>query len=181
MILPKSSIKYATLITFLIILFISLVGYFIIYPNKQSTQYDLAESVAIPEQNQVPSEMDNWKTYSNRTLSFKYPPTFTQKYPGNPTILFNSSNQVEIYITEESTMMNECMVELAFENKSGFVVRKFEDLVTKDSDACSAKVVSVKEAWAVQTSQSYGPGIQISYPIENEQLINQIISTVRFK
>lgn len=125
------------------------------------------------------SDNSNWKTYTNKALSFKYPANWITN---GPFVLTGTSPSIRIAVSENSTLMNECMQETSVENKTGFVLRKFKRVVT--GEACSGGDASELETWVVKSADSFGPGIIITYSANDSALanpiINNILSTFKF-
>lgn len=124
-------------------------------------------------------ETANWKTYTNKDLSFKYPSDWSV----DDTVITATSPRVKIVIvSEDSTLMNECMEKIAEEIKNSLVVKKFARVIT--GAMCSTSDSTPREIWIVPSKDAYSPGISYGYSAtesqQAEEIFDQILSTFRF-
>ncbi len=88
---------------------------------------------------------------------------------------------MNITVAADTTLYNECMKESGTEEKTGFVVRRFTGVTT--GEACSGTSATQAEAWLVKSADSFGPGIKITYPPDNEvavQVTELVIGSFSF-
>jgi len=97
------------------------------------------------------------KTYTGKSFTFNYPSSWN--YDGSYTI--TSPNGIKIVANEEGTMMNECTQEQGTETKTGYVLKKYNRVA--NTEACAGGDILEKQIWVIKTSDSYGPGLQITY------------------
>mgnify|MGYP001616112663 CR=1 FL=1 len=120
----------------------------------------------------------NWKTYTNKALTFKYPDYMSE----DGSVLISQSPNFKVVAAEDSYMMNECMEQFSTEKYRNLVLRQFKRVVT--GEMCSGGDATARETWVVKSADSFGPGITIEYFESNsatiKPIIYQILSTFRF-
>lgn len=145
-------------------------------PSLSSEQ--LADSKPSPS----PDPTENWKTYSNNELSFKYPSDWTVDKVHNNRIISSDSKIIINIANSDSTLMTECMELDNIEKEDQLVVKHFSRVTT--GEMCSTNDPSPREKWIIPNQNSYSPGISYNYTTnenpEAKETFNQILSTFKF-
>lgn len=168
----------------IVILIALIVGGYLLY--QKQTKPVVFQPVAQPSPSPVISsaptgagETANWKTYTNKNLSFKYP----SEWSVNGVVITSNSPKVRMVVApKDSTLMNECMERTGEETKNGLIVKRFTRVTT--GAMCSTSDSSPREIWVVPSKDVYAPGISYEYSVtegqQAEEILDQILSTFKF-
>jgi len=150
--------------------------------SKQLSPFPESNIPTGTESTPTTNPTENWKTYSNNDLFFKYPPSWNVQKQHNNRIVSANSKIIINVATTDTTLMNECMKLDKVEDRNTFVIKHFSGATT--GEMCSANNFTSREKWIIPNKNAYSPGISYSYTTdespEAERVFNLILSTFKF-
>lgn len=184
---PVNSLKTILLIVVGLV-FVSAIAFAGFWYGKKSQAPVVPEKESTPSteeaKEELPTEVDEtagWKTYTNGELTFKYPAEWV--VASNNLSITGANPKVTLYVAKkDSTLMNECMKRSTVISTEEYVLVKFTAVT--GIPACSDENASSRDAWVVQSEESYAPGISYMYSTtdnpEAEVILGKILSTFKF-
>ena len=203
---PKQNNFLIILLSILLLLSVSIVGFFAYQTQKLTTELKIKDKVLIvrtpdptvePTTRQVSTnfpvftstptastslQIPGWKFFVNNSFSFQYPGEWEIGQENNSIVSDRSGAGIAIF--KDNSMMNECMKVDRTDTVSGKMVKYYSYIYS--GEMCSdASQIGNYQAWITKAGGTgYGPGIIYSYNTtaypKSFEIFKSILSTFKF-